>query len=95
MTAAWLSLSLLSALGFYLASAHQRLWPRARGHAGPLRIVATLCATAAVVAAAAAMGITAGAFSALTAIMLAAALLPYADAWRQLRAARAGRGHVG
>lgn len=95
MTAAWLALSLLSALGFYLASTHQRLWPRAHGHAGVLRILAALGAVVALAVAIAAMGVTAGVFSALTAIMLAAVLLPYLDAWRQLRAARDGGGHVG
>jgi len=95
MTAAWLALSLLSALGFYLASTHQRLWPRAHGHAGALRIVAALCAAAASVAATAAMGATAGVFSVSTAFMLAAVLLPCLDAWRQLRATRNGDGHVG
>jgi len=96
MTAAWLSLSLLSALGFYLASRHQRLWPRAHGHAGALRMAAALCAVAACAAAIAAMGGTAGTFSALTAFMLAAVLLPYFDAWRQLRGgARDGGRHVG
>jgi len=96
MTAAWLLLSLLSALGLYLASTHQRLWPRAHGHAGALRIAATLCAAAAIAAGIAAMGVTAGVFSVLTAIMLAAVLLPYLDAWRQLRGEpREARGHVG
>jgi len=96
MTAAWLALSLLSALGVYLASTHQRLWPRAHGQAGVLRILAALCAVAAIAVAIAAMGVTAGVFSVLTAIMLAAVLLPWLDAWRQLRGqAREARGRVG
>lgn len=95
MTAAWLSLSLLSALACYLASRHQQLWSRARGHAGVLRIAAMLGALAAIAIAIAAMGATAGVFSALSALMLAAVLLPYLDAWRQLRAARKGGVHVG
>lgn len=96
MTAAWLFLSLLSALGFYLACAHQRLWPRARERARALRAAAWLCAALATAAAIAALGVWAGVFSALTAIMLAAVALPYADAWRQLRGeAGKGRTHVG
>jgi len=95
MTAAWLALSLLSALGFYLASTHQRLWPRAHGRAGALRLLAALGTVAAIAVAITSMGITAGVFSALTAVMLAAVLLPYLDAWRQLRAAREGGSHVG
>jgi len=95
MTAAWLALSLLSALGFYLAGSHQRLWPRARGRAGTLRALAWLCAAGAVAAAIAALGVTAGVYSALTAFMLAAVLLPYLDAWRQARGARKETGHVG
>ena len=95
MTAAWLLLSLLAALGFYLASTHQRLWRRAHGRAGALRIAATLCLAASIAVAIVAMGVTAGVFSALTAFMLAAVLLPCLDAWRQLRAeTRGARGHV-
>jgi hypothetical protein len=96
VTAAWLLLSLLAALGFYLASAHQRLWPRAHGHARLLRGLAWPCAAAACAAAIAALGVTAGVFAALTAFMLGAVLLPYLDAWRQARGtAQGGRGHVG
>lgn len=85
MTAAWLLLSLLAALGFYLATAHQRLWPRARGHARALRAAAWLCSALATAAAIVALGTWAGVFAALTAIMLAAVCLPYLDAWRQAR----------
>ncbi|GAB2506573.1 hypothetical protein GCM10027084_21360 [Pseudoxanthomonas sangjuensis] len=96
MTAAYLFLSLLAALGFYLACAHQRLWQRARGHARALRVAAWLCVAFALAAAIAALGTWAGVFAASAAVMLAAVLLPYIDAWRQARGAPRGeRGHVG
>lgn len=85
MTAACLVLSLLAALGFYLACAHQRLWPRARAHARKLRAGASTCVALATAAAIAESGLWAGAFAALTAFMLALVLLPYVDAWRQTR----------
>lgn len=85
MTAAWLLLSLLAALGFYLATVHQTVWPRARAHARIVRAGAWLCMVAATAAAIVALGVWAGVFAALTAIMLAAVCLPYLDAWRQLR----------
>ncbi|KAF1686717.1 hypothetical protein B1992_07380 [Pseudoxanthomonas broegbernensis] len=87
MTAAWLLLSLLAALGFYLACAHQKLWPRRGGRVRALRMAAGACALLALLAAIAALGVWAGVFAALTAFMLAAVLLPYFDAWRQARAA--------
>jgi hypothetical protein len=92
MTAAWLSLSLLAALGVYLACAHQQLWPRARGHARGLHLAAVACAACALAAAIADLGVTAGVFAASTAFMLATVLLPYLDAWRRLRKERR---HVG
>ncbi|MFT3763668.1 MAG: hypothetical protein QM761_13890 [Pseudoxanthomonas sp.] len=96
MTAACLFLSLLAALGFYLACAHQKLWPAARGHVRALRAAAWLCVALATAAAIAALGVWAGVFATLTAVMLAAVLLPYFDGWRQARAAiRKEHGHVG
>ena len=87
MTAACLLLCLLAALGFYLACAHQRLWPSARAHARLLRAGAWACAALATVAAIVERGVWAGMFMALTALMLALVLLPYVDAWRQTRKA--------
>ncbi len=84
MTAAFLTLSFMAALGFYLACAHQKLWPDARGHLRALRVAAWLCAVLANAAAIVALGIWSGVFAVLTAIMLGAVLLPYLDAWRQL-----------
>jgi len=89
MIAACLVLSVLAALGFYLACAHQRLWPSARPHARALRASAWTCAALATAAAIAEWGTWAGVFAALTALMLALVLLPYADAWRQTRKAPA------
>lgn len=85
MTAACLVLSLLAALGFYLACAHQRLWPPARAHARLLRAGASACAALAAAAAIAGFGTWAGVFAALTALMMFLVLLPYVDAWRQTR----------
>lgn len=85
MTLLYLSLMLLAALGFYLASAHQRLWAAARANARALRMGAWLCMGLATVAAIAALGLWAGVFAALTALMLVLVVLPYLDAWLQLR----------
>lgn len=85
MTLLWLILSLLAALGFYLATVHQALWPPAHAHVRTVRVAAWLCVTLAVWVAIAALGVWAGVFAALTAIMLAAVCLPYLDAWRRLR----------
>jgi outer membrane receptor for ferric coprogen and ferric-rhodotorulic acid len=85
MTAAYLLLSALAALGFYLACAHQRLWPNARRHARISRAAAWICVALAIAAAIIAHGIWAGVFAASTAIMLSMVLLPYLDAWRQAR----------
>ena len=56
------------------------------------RLVVERLALAAEVAA---LGVVAGAFAALTALMLALVLLPYADAWRQAGAAAEEKKHVG
>lgn len=92
MTAAWLVLSLLAALGFYTASPHQRLWPRLGTRRRLLRVAAGLCLAVATAVAAIALGLWPGVFAALTAWMLALVLLPYLDAWRQARRSAA---HVG
>ena len=92
MTALYLLSSLLAGLGFYLATAHQQFLPRLRAQARLVRTGAWLCTLLAVLAAIRALGIWAGAFAALTAIMLVAVLLPYLDAGLQgLRRKR----HVG
>jgi hypothetical protein len=85
MTLGYLLLSLLAGAGFYLACAHQRLWPPARPRARALRAAAWLAALFAAAAAIAAMGAWAGVFAALTALMLVLVALPCVDAWRQLR----------
>lgn len=85
MTVAYLFLSLLAALGFYLSSAHQRLWPAAHSRATALRAAAWAGTVASLAVAIARMGLWAGVFSALTALMLALVLLPYADAALRLR----------
>ena len=85
MTAAYLSLSLLAALGFYLSSSHQRLLSATRPHAAALRMAAWIGTCASLAFAVARLGVWAGVFSALTALMLALVLLPYADAALHLR----------
>lgn len=83
MTAAWLLCSLLAGLGFYLACGHQRLWSHAPASA--LRAMAWLCVALAMTAAILALGTWAGFFAVLTALMLALSVLPYIDAWWQVR----------
>ncbi len=91
MTAVYLLLSLLTGCGFYLATAHQKFLPKARGHARWMRGFAWACGALALAAAIRLMGVWAGVFSALTAIMLALVCLPYLDAWLQQQKNR----HVG
>lgn len=81
MTATYLLLSTLAALGFYLASTHQQLWLAARTRARLLRIAAWAATALALAAAIAALGPWAGMFASLTALMLVLVLLPYLDAW--------------
>jgi hypothetical protein len=81
MTATYLLLSTLAALGFYLACAHQRFWIGARARARMVRIAAWVATALAVAAAIAALGPWAGVFASLTALMLVLVLLPYLDAW--------------
>jgi hypothetical protein len=85
MTAIYLCLSVLAALGFYLSNAHQRLWLGAQARARALRVAAWVATATATVAAIAALGPWAGVFAAVTALMLVLVLLPYLDAWRQLQ----------
>lgn len=92
MIALALAAALLSALAFYLASAHQHWRPAWRALARPLRALAWLLALLASAAGIAALGLWAGVFCVLTAFMLGAVLLPYLDAWWRLRRERA---HVG
>jgi hypothetical protein len=91
-TALYLFAAPLAALAFYLATAHQRLRPRWRARARALRMAGALLCTLALVAAIAALGVWAGTFAALSALMLAAVALPFLDGWRQLRGGRADVG---
>lgn len=85
MTEIYLLLSSLAALGFYLSSTHQRLWPGATAQSRTLRIAAWATTALAMAAAVVALGPWAGVFAALTMLMLALVLLPYLDAWQQSR----------
>jgi hypothetical protein len=85
MTATYLVLATLAALGFYLSCAHQQLWPRARSRARAMRMAARIITALATLAAVAALGLWAGVFAALTVVMLDLVLLPYLDAWWQIR----------
>lgn len=92
MTATYLLLSSLAALGFYLASAHQRFRPGAHARKRALRVAAAATTAFATAAAIAALGTWAGVFAALTTLMLALVLLPHLDAWWHLpREGRDGR----
>jgi hypothetical protein len=86
MTALYLIFSVLAGLGFYLGTRHQRLWPAAQARHARWRALAWLCSGAATASAIAVLGLWAGVFAALTAVMLVMVLLPYLDAWRALRA---------
>lgn len=91
MTLLYLLSGLLAALAFYLATAHQRLWPALRARARLLRLLAWWFTLACLLAAIQALGPWAGAFAALSALMLALVALPYADAWWQSRSVRDDR----
>jgi len=84
MTVAYLSLAMAAALCFYLASVHQRLWTGAAGKAHVLRVVGWAGTAASVFTAVTQLGLWAGVFASLTALMLALVLLPYLDAARRL-----------
>lgn len=88
MTALYLVFALLSGAAFYLASSHQRLWPRVHARRGWMRLFAWMSCLAAVAAAIVELGVWAGVFAAITALMLTMVLLPYLDAGRQLRGER-------
>lgn len=83
-TALYLLAAPLAALAFYLATAHQRLRPAWRRHARALRMAGALLSALALAAAITALGVWAGTFAALSALMLAAVALPYLDAWWHL-----------
>lgn len=87
-----LLLAAVSALAFYLATAHSQWWPAARTHARWTRGAAWVLAAAATIVAGIAIGPWAGLFAALTAFMLAAVALPWLDVARRLRRERR---HVG
>ncbi|MBD7923764.1 hypothetical protein JR064_11415 [Xanthomonas sp. CFBP 8703] len=91
-TALYLLAAPLAALAFYLATAHQRLCPAWRRHARALNVAGVVSSVLALAAAIAALGVWAGIFAALSALMLAAVALPYLDAWRHLRGGRADVG---
>lgn len=73
--------ALAASLAFYLACAHQRIVPGAEARKRPLRAIAWLCALLSVVLAYTQLGVWAGAFAALTALMAGLVALPYVDAW--------------
>ncbi|WP_249720352.1 hypothetical protein [Pseudoxanthomonas japonensis] len=85
MSVLYLVLALLSAIAFYLGSPHQRLWSGGARYRRGLRISGWITAMLALVAGVIALGVWAGAFSALTAWMFGTVLLPYADVWCHAR----------
>ena len=84
--------ALVASLAFYLACAHQRFSPGAIAKKRPLRIVAWLCTLLTLALAHVQLGVWAGVFAALTALMTGWVALPYLDAWWQ---ARKEKRHVG
>jgi len=88
MTMFYLLLATLAGIAFYLASAHQRLRPGLRTRRRALRVLGWSGSVLSAAAAIAALGVWAGLFAALTALMLALVLLPCVDAWRQQRGGR-------
>lgn len=92
MTFLYLALAGIAALAFYLATAHQQLWPAVRARARLVRGMAWIVAALAAWAAITAAGVWAGVFAALTAFMATAVALPWLDNARRLRRERR---HVG
>lgn len=84
--------ALVASLAFYLACAHQRFSPGAIAKKRPLRVVAWLCSLLTVALAQVQLGVWAGVFAALTALMTGLVALPYLDAWWH---ARQEKRHVG
>lgn len=84
--------ALAASLAFYLACGHQRFVPATTGRKRPLRAVAWLCTLLAVGLAYVQLGVWAGVFAALTAVMTGLVALPYLDAWWH---ARREKRHVG
>ncbi|GAE57521.1 hypothetical protein [Xanthomonas arboricola] len=95
MTWCYLLSAAASALAFYLATRHQRLWPQRRLSARALRIGASALLLLSLGCAMHALGTWAGIFAAVTALMLVAVALPYLDAWQQARTQRRQVRHVG
>jgi len=92
MTLLYLLSGALAALAFYLACAHQRLRSSLRVQAQRrLRLAAWLLSAVSLVAAVQVLGLWAGVFAALTAVMLGMVALPYVDAWMHGAQARSGR----
>lgn len=85
MTALWLVLSWLAALGFYLGCAHQRLWDVEPATSRWLRIAGWAGSLAATAGAVAALGWWPGIFAAMTSLMLVLVALPYCDVWWRSR----------
>ncbi|MBD9478990.1 hypothetical protein [Pseudoxanthomonas sp. PXM02] len=84
--------ALAASLAFYLACAHQRFAPVAIARKRPLRVAAWLCTLLSVVLAYMQLGVWAGVFAAVTALMTGLVALPYLDAWWY---ARQEKRHVG
>ncbi|WP_349656650.1 hypothetical protein [Xanthomonas sp. 10-10] len=95
LTLCYLLTAATSALGFYMATRHQRLWPQRRLSVRALRIGASVLLLLSLGCATQALGPWAGIFAAATALMLAAVALPSLDAWQQARAQRRQVRHGG
>ncbi|KLD69403.1 hypothetical protein [Xanthomonas pisi] len=95
MTLFYLLAAAASAFSFYLATMHQRLLLQRRLSTRLLRIGGCVLLVLSLACAIRALGVWAGVFAALTALMLVAVALPYLDVWQQARAQRRQVRHVG
>lgn len=77
----------LGALCIYLATPHQRLSRRLIARRATCRLIALISGLLSLLLAMQRLGLWAGVFTALTAFMLTAVLLPYVDVYRQQRPA--------
>lgn len=85
-------LALLAGCAFYLACAHQRLWPLPALRRQQLRGAAWFSLLLSVLVATELLGLWGGVFASLSALMLTCVGLPYFDACLQ---AKRSRRHVG
>lgn len=95
LTCVYLLAAAAAATLFYLSTLHQRLWQRTPRWVRPLRAGGVALFALSLACGSAALGIWAGIFAAMTAVMLAAIVLPCVGLWHQARVQRRQVRHVG